>query len=141
MMTQLGRVVGVVVGGGGGRGGGGRGDWCREECLSSLHVPDVGVLGGLPSLHVLDGGLPHVACGGLPDEALLGGWFHAGWPDGAGVNWRRLTGGSCPASGTALATEKTIARRTQTARQPRLASQGSLRPSDAFTEPRVLLLA
>jgi hypothetical protein len=103
MMTQLGGV-----GGGRGRGGGGCGrrDWCEEECLSSLHVPD---------------------------EGLLGGCFDAGWCDGDGVNWRGLTGRSCPASGTGLPTEKTIARRTQLTRQPRLVSQGSLRPIDAFT--------
>ena len=57
---------------------------------------------------------------------------------GTGLNWRGstrggLTGGSCPAVGTELATEKTITRRTRTARQPGFASQGGLRPIDAFT--------
>jgi hypothetical protein len=117
MMTQLGRVVvGGGVGRGRGRGGGGRGDLCEEECLSSLHVADEGLLGG----------------------CFDAGWCEGGWYEGAGLNWPGLTGGgvtagSCPASGTALPTEKTIARRTQLTRQPRLVSQGSLRPIDAFT--------
>jgi hypothetical protein len=123
VMTQLGRVV--VVGR-----GRGRGDLCEEECLSSLHVADEGLPECLSSLHV-------------PDEGLLGGcfdagWCEGGWYEGAALNWPGLTGGgvtagSCPASGTALPTEKTIARRTQLTRQPRLVSQGSLRPIDAFT--------
>jgi hypothetical protein len=126
MMTQGGTVVvgGIGVGGG---------DWAQDGLAGrSSHEGLPG--GGLPQ--VSDGGLPDVPDGGLPqvpDGGLLGGWFHAGWPDGAGVNWRGLTCGSCPASGTALPTEKTIARRTQLTRQPRLVSQDSLRLIDAFT--------
>ena len=45
--------------------------------------------------------------------------------------------GNCPASGAALAIEKTIARTIRTARQLRINSQGVLRPGDTFTESRV----
>jgi hypothetical protein len=124
-------------GGGGGRGRGVRVDLAQEDLAGNSsdgdlpHLADGGLLqvsdGGLP-----DGGLCQVSDGGLP-QAVDGGLLHGGWPDGAGVNWPGLTGGFCATSGTALPTEKTIARRTQLTHQPRLASQGSLRPIDAFT--------
>jgi hypothetical protein len=89
------------------------------------------------------GGGGRDGCGSSPEGWRDGCWpgrrsSPEGWRDGAGANWCGLTGGvltgrSCPASGTGLPTEKTIARRTQLTRQPRLVLQGSLRPIDAFT--------
>jgi hypothetical protein len=142
--------------GGGGRGGG-RGKsfrliWIAANAARMMRMMNQGgrVVGG--------GGGGRDGCGSSPEGWRDGCWpgrmsspegwrdgcwpgrrsSPEGWRDGAGANWCGLTGGvltgrSCPASGTGLPTEKTIARRTQLTRQPRLVSQDSLRLIDAFT--------